>query len=547
MFGGRRVACAVAATVLVCGGVTASGASGNDAPAARGIVEGGTLKVNISNSDVQSLDPAIDYEIYGWTVEFATCAKLLNYPDRPGAAGTQLIPEAAAGYPTVSPDGTTYTFKLRKTFRFSDGKPVTAASFSRAIERALSPKMSSPAASFLGDVVGAEEVENGKATRPSGVTLSPDRYTLRVRLTQAAPDFLARMAMNFFCAVPPDLPIDPKGVDAPPGAGPYYVASREVNRSILLKRNPYYRGSRPRHLEEIRFTVGTNQAQSLLQVKKGEADYDASGVPPASQADLAKTYGVNKGRYFAHPGMNVFYLALNTSRGIFRNAQLRKAVNYAIDRPSIVKQGGFLAGTPTDQVLPPSMRGFRDAKLYPTGAPDLARAKALAGAGGKAVLYTDNSPVSTAQSEVIQASLKEIGINVSVKRFEFAVLTSKIGVLEEPYDMVLIGWFADYADPYDFINVLLSGKSLAPDNNVNNARFDDSAFNERMDTAATLSGPARYAAYGKLDVDLMRVAAPWAPTQNGNTREFVSARVGCYLYQPTFAAMDLAAACLKKK
>jgi ABC-type oligopeptide transport system substrate-binding subunit len=543
MTGWRRLAWATGALSLAAAALAVVGASGSGT---RTAAEGGTLHVNISNSDVQSLDPAIDYEIYGWTVEFATCAKLLNYPDRPGPAGAQLIPEVAAGFPTVSADGRTYTFKLRKTFRFSDGKPVTAASFSRAIERGLSPKMSSAAASFLGDLVGAKAVGDGKATHPSGVTVSSDGYTMRVKLTRAAPDFLARMAMNFFCAVPPDLPIDPKGVDAPPGSGPYYVASREPNRSIVLKRNPYYRGSRPHHLAEIRISVSTNQAQSLLQVKKGEADYDASGVPPGAQAQLAQEFGVNKGRYFVHPGMNVTYVALNTSRGVFKDPKMRRAVNFGLDRTAVIKQAGYLAGTPTDQILPPTMRGFKNAKVYPTDRPDVARGKQLAGAGGKAVLYTDNSPVSTSQSEVVQANLKQIGIDLEVKRFEFAVLTSKIGVLKEPYDAVLIGWFADYADPYDFVNVLLSGKTLAPDNNVNASRLNDPTFNRRMDRAATMSGPARYATYGGLDVDLVRVAAPWASVQNGNTREFVSARVGCYLYQPAFAGMDLAAACLKK-
>src|SRR3954447_16836138 len=90
---------------------------------ATGAKTGGTLRVNISNSDVQSLDPAIDYEFYGWTVEFATCAKLLNYPDRPAPAGSQLVPEVAQGFPTVSRDGKTYTFRIRTTYRFSDGTP----------------------------------------------------------------------------------------------------------------------------------------------------------------------------------------------------------------------------------------------------------------------------------------------------------------------------------------------------------------------------------------------------------------------------------------
>src|SRR5215210_8941967 len=121
--GAVAVAAACVAAALAGGGLAETERGGASS----------VLRVNISNSDVQSLDPAIDYEFYGWTVEFATCAKLLNYPDRPGPAGSQLVPEVVAGFPTVSPDGRTYTFRLRTTFRFSDGKPVTPASFSRAI------------------------------------------------------------------------------------------------------------------------------------------------------------------------------------------------------------------------------------------------------------------------------------------------------------------------------------------------------------------------------------------------------------------------------
>src|SRR5436190_5731870 len=288
--GGGRITAAVAALVTLAGAPAAWAAGG------------GTLRVNVSTTDVQSLDPAIDYEVIGWTIEFATCAKLVNYPDRPGPAGTQLVLEVAAGLPRVSADGRTYTFRVRPNFRFNDGTHVTAASFAHAFDRALAPKMRSPAASFLQDVVGAKAVATHKATRPAGVTASGS--TLRIRLTRAAPDFLARMAMNFFCAIPVNLPINANGVDKPPMAGPYYVASREPGRTITLKRNPYYGGSRPHHLAEIDFTMNTDQHQSLLQVEKGEADYDVFGVPPTSVRGLAQKYGVNKGRFFAHPGKN---------------------------------------------------------------------------------------------------------------------------------------------------------------------------------------------------------------------------------------------------
>jgi len=126
------------------------------------------------------------------------------------------------------------------------------------------------------------------------------------------------------------------------------------------------------------------------------------------------------------------------------------------------------------------------------------------------------------------------------------VLVSKIGVTSEPYDIVALGWIADYADPFDFINILLAGDKITKTNNVNLAQFNDPTFNRQMNRAALLTGSKRFSVYGKLDVDISRVAAPWASLYNANTREFVSSHVGCYTFQPTLGAMDLATACLKK-
>jgi peptide/nickel transport system substrate-binding protein len=80
---------------------------------ARESASGGVLRINISKSDVTSLDPAIDYEVYGWTILSLTCAKLVNYADRPAPVGSTLVPEVAASLPRVSADGRTYTFTIR--------------------------------------------------------------------------------------------------------------------------------------------------------------------------------------------------------------------------------------------------------------------------------------------------------------------------------------------------------------------------------------------------------------------------------------------------
>src|SRR4051812_35899857 len=442
---------------------------------------GGTLRVNVSDTDVQSVDPAIDYENIGWALEYATCLKLVNYPDKAGHAGTELVPEAATAMPSVTDGGTTYTFKIRPGFKFNTGEAVTAATFAHVINRDLTPSLQSPAQSFLSDVARADAVVNGKAKTASGVVAKGD--TLTVHLTKPAPDFVPRMAMPFFCAVPMSLPATPQEKQMP-SAGPYYVASRVPNRTVTLKKNPNYAGNRPHRVDLIAVSTNTERAQSLLQVRSGQADYDLGGLPPSSISGLAKQYGINKDRFYVHPGNIVYYAALNMRR---LDLATRKAINYAIDRPALARQAGALAGEPTDQILPPTLNGFRDALIYPTKGADPARAKKLL--GGRHLhlnIYTQQGQTGEAQAQVVKANLQAVGITSTVRALPFATLNRATGDPKEPYDITMTGWIADYPDPVDFINILLEGSNIHPQNNVNLALMDIPSFNERMQKAALM-------------------------------------------------------------
>jgi len=302
------------------------------------------LRLNVNSTDIRFLDPALNYDFYGWRLEAATCAMLMGYPDKRGPASARLYAEVSRGFPRVTNGGRMYTFTIRNGFRFSDGTPVTAASYARAFERALSPKMQSPAASFLGDVVGASAMLAGKAKTVAGVKASGN--TLTVRLTKPAPDFLSRIAMPFFCAVPANLPINADGVNVLPGAGPYYVSSKEVNKRIVLRKNPHYGGSRAQRWDVITVDVGVAEQTSYLQVRNGEVDLDLYGLPAAAHTELTKTYGINKSRYFVNPSNSIAYFALNTSRGFFKDVKARQAVAFAVNRPALTNLGGLNAGTP---------------------------------------------------------------------------------------------------------------------------------------------------------------------------------------------------------
>ena len=533
---------AAAGVLLAAGvGLLATAAVGAVARPASGVKDGGTLRLNVSATDVQSIDPAIDYEFIGWQLEYATCLKLMNYPDKPGAAGNVLQPEAATGYPLVSENGKTFVFTIRPGLRFNTGESVTAATFAGVFNRNLNPKLQSPAVSFMGDVKGAQAVMRGKAKTASGIVAKGNR--LSITLVAAAPDFLARAAMPFFCAVPLNttVPLTGSGLAS---AGPYYIASRSPNRQIVLQRNPNYRGPRPHHVDTMIVTVNANSNQSLLQIRSDQADYDMYGLPSASASLLAKQYGVNKGRFLVHDSNSINYIAINTRR--VSDLSVRKAINYAIDRPAMVRQAGVLAGEPTDQFLPPTLRGYRNADIYPLNQPNLAKAKALMrGRTMKMVLYSPNDPVAQSQDQVVVANLKAIGIDVTPKPLSFSALLAAVGDPKEPYDLVLLGWLADYPDPIDFLDAKLSGTQITPTNNPNLSLVNDPTLNRRLAEAALLSGPRRYSTYGRLDIDIMRTVVPWVPLFVPTVREFVSSHVGCYLFQEAQAAMDLAHVCLK--
>jgi peptide/nickel transport system substrate-binding protein len=534
--------------VSACGSSSSNSSSsgGSTTGSAGAGQKGGTVKVLLAD-DTDYVDPALAYYQISWQFEYSTCLKLLNYPDSAGDAGSQLIPEAAEALPEVSADGKTYTFTVKSGLKFSppSTEEVTAETFKFVIERDLNPKMQSPAASFISDIVGADDYIAGKAKDVKGVVASGNKLT--ITLNDVAPDFLSRIAMPFFCAIPTDTPIEPKGVKSVASAGPYYVASWTPNRSMIIKRNPNYTGDRPAFPDEIQYQMGVEPDQAVLEVKQGNADYIGDGTPPAQNAELGSTLGpdspvngTDKQQFFVNPILSVSYLAMNTTRPNFDNEAVRQAVNFAIDRQTILDQSGKYAGTPSDQMLPPGIPGFQDEDIYPLDGPDVATAKQKLSDAGvttpiNAVLYTCDTSPCPERAQVIQDNLKAIGINVTIKRFDRNIQFQKEGVKGEPFDIADEGWFADYADPYDFINILLDGSNIQKTGNVNFAYFTDPEWQTKMADAAKLSGDERFSTYGQLDVDISKGPAPWASRSNSNQIDLFSSRVGGITFHPVYS------------
>ena len=178
--------------------------------------KGGTMRLNMSETDVDFSDPSLAYGTISWQIEYATQLKLMNYPDKPAPVGSRLRPEGAAAFPIISNNGKTYTFTIRKGLRFSNGAAVTARNFKWAFDRAATKAQQSPATPFMDTVVGFTAAVNGgkNPAKVSGVTARGNKLIIRLR--QSDGGMLSKLAMPFFAALPLTLKVNPKGAEAYP-------------------------------------------------------------------------------------------------------------------------------------------------------------------------------------------------------------------------------------------------------------------------------------------------------------------------------------------
>jgi YVTN family beta-propeller protein len=506
----------------------------------------GTVRLD-SVGDVTSMDPALAYDPLADQLLYATCAKLVNYPDRPGPAGWQLVPEVAQTLPVISNAGRTYTFTIRPGFRFAppSNERVTAQTFKDTIARVLNPRMRSPVAYEYRDIVGAAAYMAGRASQISGVLVHGD--TLTIKLVAPAPDLPARLAEPAMCAVPSDTPINPQGVRVIPSAGPYTVQSYVPNDGIVLVRNPNYQGDRPRRPARIEVTVGIPPQREDAQVLDGIADYTID-VAQSDAPALAARYGrgspaARRGRqqYFVNASPQLDLFALNTHRALFSNVSVRQAVNYAINREALAALGDEwvpLPEHPTSHYLPPGVPGNRDVEVYPL-TPDLRKARSLArsAAGKTAVLYTCDVYPCPQQAEIVKNDLAAIGITVQIHAIPDDELFAEYAKPGPAFDLAWSGWIPDYLDPDAMLGELLEDSSALP-------TFDDSTTRAQLAAAARLSGPERYLTYARLDSEIARKKAPLVAFGNVSSHDLFSARIGCQTYG--VYGMDLAALCIRK-
>ena len=552
----------LAVMMLVAGAsllVAASFASAS-AGSAHAFKKGGIWRFGTTGASTQ-VDPQLAYVTTAWWLEYATAAKLYNYPDKAGPAGSKLVPEVASKF-TVSNNGKRYTFFIRPGFKFSDGAKVTAVNFKRAIDRTANKALASPGAPFITDtngtnIVGAKKVNDGKATKVSGAIAKGNK--LIVNLTKPDGTFMAKITMPFFQATSLKLPLGKEVVNVNgknlPSAGPYYMTRNDPDKLTQIRQNKNYKKgpgrARPRNLAGLDVQWNLNEQTAFNQTLANALD--EGPLPAAEVQGVANKYGVNKTRFWTKPINCTGYLPFNTSRALFKgNLALRQAINYVIDRKSYSAQVGPYAGGPWTHIFNPGVPGWKSVSIYKQ---NVTKAKKLAKghfkSGSINVGFRSSGTINPAQGQIVKRDLQRLGFDgnkINMKGFSGADLYDAMGHRNTDLDMgVSMGWCSDYPDPYDWINILLYGKSIQAENNVNYSYFNDPKWNKKMEKAARLVGPNRLKVYGQMDIDIMNQAAPMAIERTYNNRYIFSNRINpkALIYQGIYQDWSIPALALK--
>jgi peptide/nickel transport system substrate-binding protein len=523
------VSCLMAAMLAGCGSSTPARTATTPLPASPASVpatgaampakSGGTVTVGLPAGGIDHLEPTLWYFQTSWQVAYATCTPLMTFADSSGPAGGKAVP-GLADQPTVSADGLTYTFVLKPGVTFADGRPISGADIKDTFDRMLSPALASPGASFFGDIAGAQAVIKGKAKTVSGITAKGN--TVVFKLARPVGSFLYRMTMPFTCPVPKGTPRKPIENGKALLTGPYIVKSYTPQRSLVLVRNPHFSAAalgRRGTADEIDLKIGVDPSQAGPLVRSGGIA-TFGGALAAADAQQALADGTLKGQVFVQPLPATTYLWLNNDVAPFNNVAVRQAVNYAINRLGLVRVwGGPSQATPTDQVLPPTMPGWKDASIYPPGG-DQAKAKALMQQSGvktpvHVVLRTLSDQAGYAQAaQVVQSQLKPLGIDVEIKTAPDSVNQGIISVPKNRISMGINTWSQDYPDPDDFLVPLLDGRNITPTGNNNLASFNNSAVSTQIAGLESSTSTDRQAQWNTLDAQIMKDNAPWAPLFN---------------------------------
>lgn len=415
---------------------------------------------------------------------------------------------------SISSDRKTYTFTLKPNITFSDGTPVTAQTYVYTLTRALLPAVKSPIATFfLGNIVGANDVANGKSKTLKGVQALNDT-TLQITLTQPTDYFLDIMANSIA------FPLNQKVIDQygeanwpnqvagnGVGTGPFMVKAWDHNVKMVFVPNPHWYGAKTR-LTEVDMLFVNDPSTAFRAYQAGQYAFDWNITP--QDLIIAK----NIAGYTSQSLLQTDLLFFDNTKPPFNNVAVRQAFAYAIDKTTLVNsifKGGAI---PAPTIIPPGMPGYQPG--YPGLQFDKARASSLLQS-----VYPDvtkvppitfsypNSQVSPLEAQVLQNMWQSaLGIQVRLNSVELNAYNQETETQPPVIQFGFTQWTADYPDPYDWLALNLLSTASNNSGDWKNPQFD-----QIVQEAEQTTGQARIQLYNQAE-QLAITDVGWLPVDH---------------------------------
>jgi peptide/nickel transport system substrate-binding protein len=521
-----------AGTVALALGLTAACGGGNDNTdtdqndgvsgynaAMSGVVNpsdkaGGTLNL-WSSQDADSWDPVRGYYAFVWDLNRLYTRTLMSYDSKQGKDGLNLVPDLASAEPEISDDKLTYTFKLRDGVKFEDGTPITSKDIKYGVERVFAQDVVSGGPVYLTEHLDQGQNYPGpyKDTDPDKLGLksveTPDDTTIVFKLKKPFADFSYLLAMPGAGPVPRAKDTGAQYGAKPFSSGPYKFESYDPGKKVVWVRNTNWDKSsdpiRKALPDRIELTITTNADDLDQRLIAGTADIDVgqTGVQAAARAQILQDNNLKNSSDNPVTGF-IRYAALSTKVAPLDNVECRKAIMYAADPTALqTARGGPIAGGDIGtNMLPPNILGS-DPKYDPynrlEGKPQVDKAKEALTACGKpngfntVIAVRNNRPVEVKTAEVLQASLKEVGINAKIDQYDGAQIASIVGspdnAHKKGYGIMIAGWGADWQSGTGYLQPLIDSRYILPNGNFNLPEISDPEIDAMFDQAAEETDP----------------------------------------------------------
>ena len=370
------------------------------------------------------------------------------------AADGAIVPGAATGW-SVTPDGLRWTFELRPGLRWSNGQPLSASDFTRALDVVRNEASTSPYAALLDGVASVHVLDDGR---------------IEITTTRPMPQLPAILALPF---ASPRL--DGAAGDSLVSNGPYRLVARTPGESLQLERNPHFHAAGSVAIAQVRYFTVEDVGTELNLYRAG--DLDVTSEVPNAQLDWIRRN--LPGELHLAPYLSTYGYAINLRR--LPKIDARKALALAVDRQRIVTKVTGAGELPAFSWVPPGIPGYVPSLFAWRDQPQTQRASEasrLWSAAGRAnpaprklKLCTDASANHRRTAIALaDAWRRTLGIETEIVELEWKAYLAQ---REQPGDCDLLrfGWSADYVDPEAFLALFTSGH---PQNlgGYSNARYD---------------------------------------------------------------------------